>query len=246
MSAAGTEGGASAIARAKDFSRRAVRSALGPVVTLLDRLGVKPDHVTWTGLLVTITGGVIMGAGHFRIGALVAIAGSLMDSLDGALARAQNGVTRWGAFLDSTTDRVADAALFLGVAAHYARVPLLMMASEDVTIVLQLGPPGLREQYLVQALDSWMYAGTAVVALAGAFLVSYSRARMEGLGAECRVGWFERPERLFVLLGAALFGAGSIIMPWALLLLAVLSFFTAFQRVAYARSRLQGSAIGGA
>ncbi len=246
MSAAQTETGASAIAQAKDGARRLVRSALGPVVGLLDRLGVKPDQVTWVGLLVTIAGGVLMGAGHFRVGALVAIAGSLMDSLDGALARAQNGVTRWGAFLDSTTDRIADAALFLGVAAYYARVPLIMMASDDVTIVLQLGPPGLREQYLMQALESWLNAGAAVVALAGAFLVSYSRARMEGLGTDCRVGWFERPERLCVLLGAALFGAGSPVMPWALVVLAVLSFFTAFQRVAYARSRLQGSAIGGA
>lgn len=245
MSAAQTEAGASAIARAKDAARRFVRGALDPVVGGLNRLGVKPDQVTWFGLLVTVAGGVLFGAGHFRIGALIAIAGSLMDSLDGGLARAQNGVTRWGAFLDSTTDRIADAALFLGVAAYYARLPLAMMANEDVTIVLQLGPPGLREQYLEQAFACWLNAGAAVIALTGAFLVSYSRARMEGLGTECRVGWFERPERLAVLLGAGLFGAGSPVMPWALVLLAVLSFLTAFQRVAYARSRLRGSALGG-
>jgi CDP-diacylglycerol--glycerol-3-phosphate 3-phosphatidyltransferase len=246
VSAAQTEAGASPITRLKDGARRLVRGALDPVVALLDRMGVKPDQVTWFGLLVTVAGGVLFGAGHFRLGALVAIVGSLMDSLDGGLARAQNGVTRWGAFLDSTTDRIADAALFLGVAAHYARIPLVMMASDDVTIVLQLGPPGLREQYLEQATANWFIAGAAVVALAGAFLVSYTRARMEGLGSDCRVGWFERPERLAVLLGAGLFGAGSQVMPWALVVLAVLSFFTAFQRVAYARSRLQGSAIGGA
>jgi len=233
---------ASAIERTKDGVRRAVRGALGPVVSLLDRAGVKPDHVTWFGLLVTVAGGVAMGMGHFRIGALIATAGSLMDTLDGGLARAQNGVTRWGAFLDSTTDRIADAALFLGIAAFYARVPLVMMTSEDVTLVLQLGPPELRERFLTQAMDSWLSAIAAVTALAGAFLVSYTRARMEGLGVECRVGWFERPERLVVLLGAALFGAGSTIMPWALVLLAVLSFFTAFQRMAYARARLQGVA----
>ena len=233
---------ASAIERTKDGVRRAVRGALGPLVSLLDRAGVKPDHVTWFGLLVTVAGGVAMGMGHFRLGALVATAGSLMDTLDGGLARAQNGVTRWGAFLDSTTDRIADAALFLGIAAFYAKVPLVMMTSEDVTLVLQLGPPELRERFLTQAMDSWLSAIAAVTALAGAFLVSYTRARMEGLGVECRVGWFERPERLVVLLGAALFGAGSTVMPWALVLLAVLSFFTAFQRMAYARARLQGVA----
>jgi CDP-diacylglycerol---glycerol-3-phosphate 3-phosphatidyltransferase len=242
VSAQGLEANTAPIERAKDGARRAVRSLLTPVVALLDRLGVKPDHVTWAGLLVTIAGGVVMGMGHFRIGAVIATVGCLMDSLDGSLARVQNGVTRWGAFLDSTTDRIADAALFLGIAAFYARAPLAMMRSEDVTLVLQLGPPELREQFLTQATECWLNAGAAGIALAGAFLVSYTRARMEGLGIECKVGWFERPERLVLLLGAALFGSGSTVMPWALVLLAVLSFFTAFQRVAYARSRLQGAA----
>jgi phosphatidylglycerophosphate synthase len=232
----------SAITQGKERARQAVRGILAPIVHALDRLGVKPDQVTWVGLLVTIAGAVLMALGHFRIGALVATVGSLMDSLDGSLARVQNAVTRWGAFLDSTTDRIADAALFLGVAAYYARIPLAMMSSEDVTLVLQLGPPGLREQYLTQALEGLLNAGAAMLALTGAFLVSYTRARMEGLGTECQAGWFERPERLIVLLGAALFGAGSPVMPWALVVLAVLSFFTAFQRVAYARSRLLGPA----
>jgi phosphatidylglycerophosphate synthase len=226
----------------KEGARTAVRAALAPVIGLLVRLGVHPDHVTWFGLLVTVSGGVLMGMGHFRIGALVATIGSLMDTLDGGLARARNEVTRWGAFLDSSTDRIADAALFLGIAAFYTKVPLVMMASEDVTIYLQLGPPDMRERILTHAMECWFYAVLAGMALAGAFLVSYTRARMEGLGVECKVGWFERPERLVVLLGAALFGAGSIVMPWALLALAVLSFFTAFQRMAYARSRLQGPA----
>jgi len=226
----------------KEGARTAVRAALAPVIGLLVRLGVHPDHVTWFGLLVTVSGGVLMGMGHFRIGAAVATVGCLMDTLDGGLARARNEVTRWGAFLDSTTDRIADAALFLGIAAFYTKVPLVMMASEDVTIYLQLGPPDMRERILTHAMECWFYAVLAGMALAGAFLVSYTRARMEGLGVECKVGWFERPERLVVLLGAALFGAGSIVMPWALLALAVLSFFTAFQRMAYARSRLQGPA----
>ena len=78
--------------------------------------------------------------------------------------------------------------------------------------------------------------------MVAALLVSYTRARMEGVGVECRAGWFERPERLVVLLGAALFGAASPVMPWALAILVVLSSFTVVQRVAYARSRLSGSA----
>ena len=201
-----------------------------------------PNSISLTGFALNIAAAVLVTQRLFFLAGVAFIVGSLMDTLDGGLARARNEVTRWGAFLDSTTDRIADAALFLGIAAFYARVPLVMMASEDVTIYLQLGPPDMRERILTHAMECWLNAGAATVALAGAFLVSYTRARMEGLGVECKVGWFERPERLVVLLGAALFGAGSIVMPWALVLLAVLSFFTAFQRMAYARSRLQGAA----
>jgi len=229
----------------KDGARKSVRAALAPVVGLLARLGVSPDLVTWAGLVVTIAGGVLLGLGHFRLGALTAIVGSLMDTLDGALARAGRGVTRWGAFLDSTTDRVADGALFLGVAAFYARGPLVMLVNEDVTLAMQLGPDALREQYQWQALVCWLNAGAAILALVGAYLVSYTRARMEGLGVECKVGWFERPERLALFLGAALFGAASPVMPWALVVLALMSFLTALQRMRFARSRLVDPATSG-
>ena len=82
------------IERVKDGARRAVRGALDPVVSLLDRMGVRPDHVTWFGLVVTVTGGVFMALGHFRVGAAIATVGSLMDTLDGGLARKRNEVSR--------------------------------------------------------------------------------------------------------------------------------------------------------
>jgi CDP-diacylglycerol--glycerol-3-phosphate 3-phosphatidyltransferase len=239
------EAGASAgspIARVKDGVRVAARAALAPVVRLLVRLGVKPDHVTWSGLLVTVAGAVLFGQGQFTWGAIVAAVGCLMDGLDGAIARARDGVTKWGAFLDSTTDRVADAALFLGVAAYYAYRPIVMLGDEDFITDLLLGGVMAKGEMLDFATTHWLTAGAAVVALAGAFLVSYTRARAEGLGEECRVGWFERPERLVVLLGAGLFGAESPVMPWALVVLAALSFFTAFQRVLHVRKRLRAPA----
>jgi CDP-diacylglycerol--glycerol-3-phosphate 3-phosphatidyltransferase len=235
-------GEASWVGRIKARGRSGVRAALAPLVGLLARLRVEPDHVTWLGLAVTVGGGVLFGLGRFVEGAVVALAGSLLDSVDGALARARGGETAWGAFLDSTTDRIADAALFLGVAAHYAWEPMRMLANEDLTMDLQLGPAAVRDALLQHGADQLLTAGAAMLALAGAFLVSYTRARAEGLGIECRVGWFERPERLIVLLGAGLFGSASPVMPWALAVLAVLSFFTAFQRVAYARGRLTTSA----
>ena len=230
------------VGRLKESVRRAVRRAFEPLVALLARLGVEPDHVTWAGLLVTGAGGALFATGRFRLGALVAVFGSLMDVLDGALARRRGGATRRGAFLDSTTDRVADAALFLGIAGHYAQVPLATLRSEDRLTDLLLGPPAQTAAVLDGASEASFYALLAVLAMVGAMLVSYTRARMEGLGLECRVGWFERPERLVVLLGAALFGSASPVMPWALAALVVLSFFTVLQRVSYARARLHGPA----
>lgn len=228
--------------RLKAGGRRAVRAVLDPVVGGLARLGVSPDLVTWTGLAVTGAGAGLFAAGRFRAGALVAVIGCVMDSLDGALARRRGGESRWGAFLDSTTDRIADAALFVGIAAHYAQVPLAVLRSEDRLTDLLLGPPAATAIVLDGVLEAGFHVLLAVLAMVSALLVSYTRARMEGLGVECRAGWFERPERLILLLGAALFGAASPVMPWALAALVVLSFYTVFQRVAYARARLQGPA----
>jgi CDP-diacylglycerol--glycerol-3-phosphate 3-phosphatidyltransferase len=230
----------SAIEQAKASVRALVRGAVDPVVALLARLGVQPDHITWAGLLVTTAGGVLFALGRFRTAALVAVVGCAMDMLDGALARRRGGATRWGAFLDSTTDRIADAALFLGVAAHYARVALAAYRSEDALTDLLLGPPIQTAVVYDGVLEAAFYAGLAGLAMIGALLVSYTRARMEGLGIECRAGLIERPERLVLLLGAALFGAASPVMKWALAALVVLSWFTVFQRVAYARARLHG------
>ena len=231
---------ASVVDKAKSSVRVAVRGAVEPVVAALARLGVEPDHVTWAGLLVTTAGGVLFGLGHFRAGALVAVLGCAMDMVDGALARRKGGATRRGAFLDSTTDRIADAALFLGVGAHYVRVALSTLRDEDALTDLLLGPPIQTAIVWDGVLEMVFYAGLAVLAMVGALLVSYTRARMEGLGLECKAGWFERPERLVVLLGAALFGSASPVMKWALAALVLLSWFTVFQRVAYARARLHG------
>ena len=235
-------GDPSVVDRLKARGRTSVRAALDPLVALLARLGIAPDHVTWTGLLVTCAGGALFALGRFRLAALVALVGCVMDMLDGALARRQGGETRFGAFLDSTTDRIADSALLLGVAAHYAQVPLATLRSEDRLTDLLLGPPQATAVVFDGVLEASFYALLAVLAMISALLVSYTRARMEGLGLECRAGWFERPERLIVLLGAALFGSAAPVMPWALAALVVFSSITVFQRVGYARARLHGPA----
>jgi phosphatidylglycerophosphate synthase len=109
-----------------------------------------------------------------------------------------------------------------GLAAYY--VTHLVSLAEDPMLRLEEADRGLLPL-------TWALAGlTAVAALVGSFLVSYTRARAEGLGLECKVGWFERPERLVLVVVAAAFGVGPVMMA-ALLLLTLLSWWTAVQRL---------------
>lgn len=221
-----------AAGRMKAGGREAVRAWLQPVARGLARAGVSPDFLTLAGLALTAIGAVELSRGRFTIGAIWALAGSLLDALDGPVARERGRETVFGAFLDSTVDRVSDTLLFIGVAAYYFYRPVLTASS--VSKVLESKYVGF------EPVNDWMVGLTALLALAGAYMVSYTRARAEGLGTDCKVGWFERPERLIVLLGGALFGAG-VWMEYALLFLAVMSWITVVQRVLHVRRRLAGA-----
>lgn len=141
-------------------------------------------------------------------GGILVLAGALFDVLDGVVARVNEKQTRYGAFLDSVLDRYADSAIFGGIAAYYAQ--------KGAT-----GPVVL-----------------CAVALVGSLLTSYARARAEGLGAECRSGLIERPDRiLLVVIGTT----SGFIVPvlWAL---AVFSHLTTLQRILVTRRALQSEA----
>lgn len=134
---------------------------------------------------------------NIRLGGLLILAGGLFDMLDGIAARVNNKATRFGAFLDSVLDRYSDAFLFLSVAWYLAS------RGEHTGAFLSLGT------------------------LVGAFLISYARARAEGLGQECKTGIMERPERIILLIFAALTG-------WfvpVLLVMFVLTHVTVLQRI---------------
>ena len=216
----------------KERARRVVRAALGPVAGFLHGLGIGPDHLTVTGLLAGVVASVVFLAGHFRHGAaLIALAG-ICDILDGELARRSGRRSRFGAFLDSTLDRLSDGLVLAGIAGFYT-VHLYELVMDPPAAAAEVG----------RGLDprSWAIVSlTAVLAMVGSFMVSYTRARAEGLGLECRVGWFERPERTVLLIVAALFGVGRW-MSLALILLALLSFVTAAQRVAHIWKHTRGS-----
>lgn len=213
----------------KKEGRSAVRGWLAPVARTLARLGVSANLMTTLGLLLTGIGAYHFARGHFLAGALWAIVGSLADAVDGAVARERGEVTAFGAFFDSTVDRVSDTLLFLGVALYYFYLPV--RTGSTVSGVLTAKVLG------EDPVNDWLVGLSALVALAGSYMVSYTRARAEGLGTDCRVGWFERPERLIVLLGAALFGPG-VIMQYALLFLALMTWVTVVQRVLHVRRRL--------
>ncbi len=175
----------------------AIDRRLGPVTRVLARLGVRPGQITVAGTLICLTGAGLVLADRLVLAGAVWLVGSALDLVDGALARNQGQGTAGGAFLDSTLDRISEGALFAAITYHFA-----------------------------QAGDALAAALTAV-ALLGALLVSYARARAEALGANCKVGIITRAERV-VLLGLGLcFG----LLEPAIYLLVALSAVSVAQRV---------------
>jgi len=169
----------------------------------LGRLGLTPNALTVIGSLLTASVGVLIAQGWFVAAGVCLWLFSATDTLDGALARATGRVTVFGAFLDSVCDRYAEAAVFFGIAWYYQAT---------------VNPPGVALTYL---------------ALVGSLMVSYARARAEGVGLQAaEVGWFQRPERIVLL------GVGLLLTPFlpialelVLAALAILTTITVLQRV---------------
>jgi CDP-diacylglycerol--glycerol-3-phosphate 3-phosphatidyltransferase len=194
----------------KSAVKEGARRLADPVVRLLGRLGVTPDQVTFVGLALSLGAAVAVGMGRFGLATILLLLGSVCDMLDGGLARLSGKGSRFGAFLDSTVDRYAELGLFVGYAVYFADQGTPL----DVAVVC--------------------------VAAAGSILVSYARARAEGLGIDCNVGLMERPERLVVLILAT--ALGPVVLLWALRLLAVLTHLTALQRIRHVHGRLRSEA----
>ncbi|MDQ2689450.1 MAG: CDP-alcohol phosphatidyltransferase family protein [Chloroflexota bacterium] len=181
------------------------RAVLAPIVRLAMALHLTPNTITVIGLLITLVASLLVANGQLLLGAAILTAGSLLDAVDGALARAQGGGTAFGGFLDSTLDRAGEAVLFIGIGAW-----LLASLAEPAWPMLAL-----------------------MVALAGSFLVSYSHARAQGIGLAANVGLAPRTERLvLVIAGVALAGLGFVIgLIGALVIIAGLTVATVVQRI---------------
>ncbi len=185
-------------------------AAVEPLVARLIRTGVRPNTITTVGTGLVLVSAVAYAAGHIRIGGLVLLLSGVMDTLDGQVARGGAMVTRFGAFYDSTLDRVGDGATFIGIGAFLLTAP-------DVA-------------YRVPAVILCM------IAILSSLLVSYARARAEGLGLDCKVGIAQRAERVLGLgLASLLIGAGprALVIDLVVALLAVASTITVVQRFVY-------------
>ncbi|SHG64464.1 CDP-diacylglycerol--glycerol-3-phosphate 3-phosphatidyltransferase [Jatrophihabitans endophyticus] len=199
-------------------ARAAFSRALVPLATALVRAGVTPDVITVVGTVGAVAGALaLLGTGWFFVGTLVVWFFVMLDMVDGAVARAGGRGTDFGAVLDSSCDRIADAAVFGAVAWYYA-----------------------------QHGERWMLLAALLCLVLGS-LTSYIRARAEGAGFTCTVGIAERAERLIaVLVGTGLTGLGvPFVLAVALWLLVAASAITVVQRFATVReqSRARAAAV---
>lgn len=218
----------------KERMRRAAHALLDPLVSALAAIGVRPDHLTVAGLGLSVIASIAFFEGGFRFAALLLILAGVCDILDGQLARRRGAVSRFGAFLDSTLDRLSDGIVLAGIAGYYM-AHLLDLVIDPRQAVAEISRGLEPRTWAVVSL-------TAITALILSYLVSYTRARAEGLGLDCKVGWFERPERMVVIIVAALLGVGPG-MPAALLILAALSLVTAIQRVTHVWKITRGAGM---
>ena len=173
-----------------------------------------PNAISMTGLILNIAAALLILEEAFLLGGIAFIVGSIMDTLDGRYSRMSGKGTLFGAFLDSTLDRIEEGVVLTAVAWYFAD-------SGDATA-----------------------AAACVFVVLGSLMVSYTRARAEALGVECKVGLATRPVRVVLLSIGLVFAAGELIddvdlLPAAIYAMAALTSFTVGQRVWHVRGQLR-------
>jgi CDP-diacylglycerol--glycerol-3-phosphate 3-phosphatidyltransferase len=184
-----------------DRLRVVFKGLFEPIAVFLNRLGVRPNHITFLGLLGHILGAYLLAIGHITWGGIVILVIAPLDFLDGTLARLRGEPTKFGAFVDSVTDRYDEAFIF----------------------------GGLLYYFLTQ--QNWIASLLVYISLSGSLLVSYVRSRAESLEFSAKIGILSRFERYVVLVPALIFNYPVI----ALWILAILTNFTAVQRIIHVR-----------
>ena len=193
-----------------------------PVSAGFDKLGFSPNGVTILGLIVTLISAIFISLGMFLVGGIVLLIGSALDLIDGGLARRLGKVSNFGALLDSVIDRFQEALVFFGVLIYFLTGPCdsLMTGFDTCSI----GPV------------------LAYSAFIGSVMVSYLRARAEGLGIDCKVGIMTRPERVIAVgIGLILSQWISIVILFVLVIITVLGLYTTIQRLVHSSVMLKKS-----
>jgi len=172
-----------------------------------------------TGLVLNLAAAVLILERHFVLGAIAFIVGSIMDTLDGRYSRMSGKGTQFGAFLDSTLDRIEEGVVLAAVCWHFAE------RGEEVP------------------------AAACLLVVLGSLMVSYTRARAEALGVECKVGIATRPVRVVILSAGLLFADGELIpdfdlLPGAIYAMVALTAVTVVQRVWHVRGKLKALDAG--
>ena len=182
---------------------------MAPVGRAIGRMRISPNAVTLLGLVIQIGVAVLILDGALVAAGLVAIVAAFFDAFDGAVAKARGLTSKFGALLDSTTDRLADALYFIPIAWLYAVDP-------DIP-----------------ARDEPWVAAAALVTLVASFLVSYIKARAEALGFECNIGLAERAERVILVIAGLILDLVGIMVA----ILGVASVITVIQRMVHVRKQ---------
>ena len=177
------------------------------LAALLAPTGIPPNVITWSALIANLWAGIFFAAGRFRSAGGLMMLAGLCDLLDGPVARRQNRVSLFGGFLDSILDRYADLILFLGLLVYFAGV------------------------------NRFLYAVLAGAAMAGAVMVSYAKARAESLLPPEHIGFWDRPERLVLMIVAALANRMEV----ALWILAIGPNITVIHRILHTWKKTAGS-----
>ncbi len=193
-----------------EAARKYFRILYEPPARFFSTLGISPNVVTVIGFFLMVGIAIVLAQGYLFWGGLLIIAAALFDAVDGSLARMMGRTSRFGAFLDSTLDRYSEAMTFLGL--------FIFLSGQNQRVELML-----------------IYA-----TVVGSLMVSYVRARAEGLGIALKDGLFTRFERVFLLVVGLLFNQLTIVL-W---ILAIFTNFTAIQRM-YLVWRITGGEKGG-
>lgn len=192
-----------------DYLKKGALRTIEPAISFLARHNVSPNAITTVGTLLTMAAGVVYATGHIMTAGWLMGVTAFFDVVDGEVARRTGRSTVFGAFYDSTLDRVADGALMAGLTVFYATNAI----HHNVYMVV-----------------------ICLLGMIGTFVVSYTRARAESLGIDAKVGVMQRPERI-VLLSAPQAFFGLFWNGWVLIgiivLLSVTAWITAVQRIAF-------------